>query len=878
MTFINNRKTAKAISLVIVLAMALAIMLPLTSVVSHAAAPSSYTDIEAGDSIWRSSSSGTVYYRFIPTYTGSYTFYSSGNSGDPTGSLLNASGSSLVYDDDSAGSRNFSITYNCTAGQTYYIAASVYSSAASYYVNVRMNFTPCSEHTYSADCDATCNNCGATREATGTHIYGGNCDPDCNVCGDTRTVTHIFDNDCDETCNGCDYTRSISHNYVDEYCTVCGQPVPPYAARHGSNSSGDVFLGGKYMEIGISRHGSFGTSSGPESSLGFHRSGQLGMIVDGDGWDFGNAPTTGDFFLPGTPEERYIFSYSCNGSTYEYKVGDRVSVLSGSWNTAPTARDASYDNVLMAVVEGETVHGVQIKITYSFGVNDKNYRTSVEITNNGEYDITDARFVRSFDPDQDKEVGGSHSTYNKVLANPDRTQPASDTNYAMVVARGDRSYDGFFFVAFDTRAYASQGVSFAPDSAYLTGLWSDTHSYPGYATEESMAISSSNRNGYTYDDTGIAITFNLGTIPATGTDSLEYYSSMSPNVESDLEVIVRPAMPVIDSASDIKISHPELEIGPSVNATVAAGHTISYQWYVNTELSNEGGTLIEGATDALYVLPGRLAAGTIEYYYCVVTSTKDDTGLFVEAVSEPIAVEYVDDEHVYGDWIVDLEPTTTSAGIKHKECIHCGESTEAEILPAVSKIVVGSIEAVSGKTVKVTIDIINNPGILDAILTVQFDFSLTLVSVETHGTWKALEFTAPETLGSPCTLTWCGSGAPVYASGALVTLTFMLPDGASVGTDYDIRVSYAADGLTGVDGSGVAPEIEIGEITIIDPLGDVNDDGVIDIIDVITLRRYLAYTAGEFDEVTIAEANADVNCDGVITEDDVTALRAMIVG
>lgn len=871
----NNKKMLnKAVSLAIVLAMALAFMLPLTSVVSHAAAPSSYTNISAGDSIWRSSSSGTVYYRFVPTYTGSYTFYSSGNSGDPQASLLDASGSYLTSNDDGAGSRNFSITYNCTAGTAYYIAAYTYSGSASYYVNVRMNFSACDEHTYSGDCDTSCDNCGSTREASGTHIYGGNCDTDCNVCGSTRTVTHIFDNDCDDTCNGCDYTRSISHNYVDEYCTVCGQPVPPYAARHGSNSSGDVFLGGKYMEIGISRHGSFGTSTGPASSLGFHRSGALGMIVDGDGWDFGNAPTTGDFFLPGTPEERYILSYVYNDYTYEYAVADRNSAFTGSWNTMPTVTDQSYDNVLMAVVEGETVHGIGLKITYSFGVNDKNYRTAVEITNNSGADISNVRFVRSFDPDQDVETLGGHETYNKVLANPDRTQPASDTNYAMVVARGHRSFDGFFFVAFDTRAYASMNVDFSPSSAYLDGLWNETHSYPNYATEESIAMSSSSINGYTKVDNAIALTFNLDTITSAGSTNFEFYSSMSPNVESDLEVIVRPAMPVINAANGIQASHPELEIGPSVDATVAAGHTLSYQWYINTELSNEGGTLIEGATDALYVLPERLAAGTIEYYYCVITSTKDDTGLFVEVVSEPMVVEYVDDEHVYSDWIVDLEATTTSAGLKHRECVHCGETSETEVIPAVSKIVVGSIEAVSGKTVKVTIDIINNPGILNAILTVNFDFSLTLIGVETHGTWKTLDFTAPETLGSPCTLTWTGSGEPVYASGALVTLIFALPAGASIGTDYDIRVSYGADGLVGVDGTGVAPEIEIGAVTIIDPHGDVNDDGVIDVVDVITLRRYLA---GGF-EITINESNSDVNGDGSITEDDVTALREMIVG
>ena len=88
-------------------------------------------------------------------------------------------------------------------------------------------------------------------------------------------------------------------------------------ARSATNSSGDVFLGGNYIEVGISKSGSFGTSNTAPDSFGSHATShtdyKLGLIADGDGWNNGNEPTTGDFFLPGSPEERYTVSYIING-------------------------------------------------------------------------------------------------------------------------------------------------------------------------------------------------------------------------------------------------------------------------------------------------------------------------------------------------------------------------------------------------------------------------------------------------------------------------------------------------------------------------------------------------------------------------------------
>ena len=75
----------------------------------------------------------------------------------------------------------------------------------------------------------------------------------------------------------------------------------------------------------------------------------------------------------------------------------------------------------------------------------------------------------------------------------------------------------------------------------------------------------------------------------------------------------------------------------TVVATVAEKHTISYQWYSNTNNSVEGGVSINGATSSSYTVPTGKAANTAEYYYCVITATHDDDNTKTASVTSDIA-------------------------------------------------------------------------------------------------------------------------------------------------------------------------------------------------------------------------------------------------
>ena len=91
-------------------------------------------------------------------------------------------------------------------------------------------------HTYSNNCDKTCNICGKTR-TVGAHKYSNNCDTTCNYCNAKRTIKHTYSNSCDTTCNVCKATKAITHSYkttttkatltkngsIVKKCTVCGK-------------------------------------------------------------------------------------------------------------------------------------------------------------------------------------------------------------------------------------------------------------------------------------------------------------------------------------------------------------------------------------------------------------------------------------------------------------------------------------------------------------------------------------------------------------------------------------------------------------------------------------------------------------------------------
>ncbi len=192
------------------------------------------------------------------------------------------------------------------------------------------------------------------------------------------------------------------------------------------------------------------------------------------------------------------------------------------------------------------------------------------------------------------------------------------------------------------------------------------------------------------------------------------------------------------------------------------------------------------------------------------------------------------------------------------------------------------IESVTGKageTVTVALNIENNPGILGMMLKLTYDERLALSSVvqstgEEDSALETLDFTVSGDLALiPLNVAWEGLDAD-STNGKILNMTFIIPEDAEDGTVYDISASYTKGEVYDNDMNDIEIEIVDGSVTVKSyTIGDINDDGIINIKDITLLRRGVVGGYG----VTLNEA-ADVNCDGIANIKDITIIRRYVIG
>lgn len=84
-----------------------------------------------------------VYYRFSPSYSGQYIFYSSSSNSslDPKAVLYDSNWSQIDSDDDDSEGHNFSLTHNLSSGSTYYLKVTLYSGSTDITVTVNRAYS-----------------------------------------------------------------------------------------------------------------------------------------------------------------------------------------------------------------------------------------------------------------------------------------------------------------------------------------------------------------------------------------------------------------------------------------------------------------------------------------------------------------------------------------------------------------------------------------------------------------------------------------------------------------------------------------------------------------------------------------------------------------
>lgn len=303
------------------------------------------------------------------------------------------------------------------------------------------------------------------------------------------------------------------------------------------------------------------------------------MRINNNGFGSGEEATTGEFLSEG--RDYWVLTYTVNGEdkvlwaidNYHKNDGDIQEIFdSAGYNLEDESVTAN--GKLGAKFTGKSKDGVKIEITYSFGVNDKFFVTDVKVTNDTGYDLSNVKFTKLTNIQQDYLINYHVDTYNKVIANPIISEEGGEENYAMVVARGPVTNDGFSIVSFDKNAkatYLKEGLDPTPDDPdftdfdYIDSLWRNNPLAPTKGSNEDMSIfyNGNGENSHYLYDSFIVLSTKLGEI-VNGyvigdgeSASTKYYTSLDNEVHTGLQDIMEAAIDEFKTRTDKKIEMKE---------------------------------------------------------------------------------------------------------------------------------------------------------------------------------------------------------------------------------------------------------------------------------------------------------------------------------
>lgn len=273
---------------------------------------------------------------------------------------------------------------------------------------------------------------------------------------------------------------------------------------------GDVFLQGNYMELGVSSAGSLGSASA--APLGYHPTGgraNISFRVDQDGWNTGAAPTSGDFTLPGYPVDVMAVAYNGISAANDQR--------SGLVQITTSTSDTSALGLLSATTTGSANSALGVTQVVTLDPQATYYTTTVTLTNTTSSTMTNVRYMRSFDPDQDLDLNNTFFTRNDVLANPN-----VGGSIAAAEAVGPVSGVSAVLVSFDASARASN-FGFANYNPNVAAA---------YAAPQ-------DRNGASVDE-AISLTFNVPTLAAGASITRTFYTTMNLSSNANDMLIAGP--------------------------------------------------------------------------------------------------------------------------------------------------------------------------------------------------------------------------------------------------------------------------------------------------------------------------------------------------
>lgn len=197
---------------------------------------------------------------------------------------------------------------------------------------------------------------------------------------------------------------------------------PSVKPDHGLRADPELFLQGTYVEVGVAQSGSFGTVGAPPAGYhGFPYPG-LGFVADygRDGWNVGTPPQSGDYFVPGTPEERWVLEWtSPSGGEVTFQMATLMSDVDiPQTSLTNTSSGTTNSCVWIGTATGNAGESMLVEMEVSFDDEDLFFVMDVTLTNNGTVPLESVEYMRNVDPDQGLDVGCGYSTSNFVRHQP----------------------------------------------------------------------------------------------------------------------------------------------------------------------------------------------------------------------------------------------------------------------------------------------------------------------------------------------------------------------------------------------------------------------------------------------------------------------------
>ncbi|MES2702929.1 MAG: gliding motility-associated C-terminal domain-containing protein [Bacteroidota bacterium] len=399
----------------------------------------------------------------------------------------------------------------------------------------------------------------------------------------------------------------------------CGSSA--YAQLVGIN----VYLQGKYVEIGVTNNGSLGAcNSATYGSIptGYHPhlpgTGALAEVYDygHDGWTVGAPPFMGDYTYPGSPFEGWgIQVNGVRGQGYQTCPG--TITCNAGWLTGSNTGYSNVGGRAIGVWSGSAVTGgLQIRQETRVDTLSSWVVFTVTLKNTTGAAMNNVYYWRSCDPDNDQSwPGGAFSTNNLIVYQ-------NDIQHRVLVRAigqlGPNAYLGLGTK--DCRArccvYSSWGLACTQD---LAAVWSGT-----YATGTSLYLPGQTNT----NDVGVGLTYNIGNIPANDSAIISYAYIFSNNAGLDSAfpepqmVVNGSPLPPFPSPGVRRDTFNACGIGP-FPVDLLYGSDKSWSWSKWTWTGPVGGI---SATTGTSVIINPMAIPNYTTY--TVTGTDSSTGMY----------------------------------------------------------------------------------------------------------------------------------------------------------------------------------------------------------------------------------------------------------